>query len=187
MKLALSPHFDYYGDKIGYSSLTQATIEPTAVQLFMLKTLCSTLEQLFRIPSQTPIKINSGLRNYATYSALLRARYPASRTSDHFAGVEINGWRWGTGAFDFAFISSDNDAMLKEYYRKTLRDDSPRIGQLIYYEDTHIIHISNAREIVYGAELAKAIESDYITFKGPLSEKFLVHTAAGYKLAKNYF
>lgn len=105
-------------DEFTYSAAAKKRITPTDFQIEMLKLLCKNLLQPIR-DKFGPMKITSGIRDREIYHALIKAGYPASKTSDHFLVPNLvkteAGWLApvgspnprGKGAADFIMLQAD--------------------------------------------------------------------------------
>lgn len=111
-------------------------IVPTNEQIYCLKILCSDVLQPIR-DKFGPVEITSGLRNFETFNKLKENGYPASRTSDHFAWSSVN--PSATGAADFYCPN----AIMKDVFHYIQQHLYDEIGQVIYYPDMNVIHVSN--------------------------------------------
>lgn len=130
-------------DSFSLSELTASSyaaggfVKPNDKQIFCLKKLCENLLQPIRNQFGL-VRITSGLRDMEVYHGLIKAKLPASKTSDHFAWSEAN--PYGTGAADFYCPNADLDKVYK-WIKSELND---KIGQLIIYPSKGFIHVSNS-------------------------------------------
>jgi len=101
-----------------YSEVTKKHLKPTEFQIEKLRYLAENLLQPIR-DKFGPLKITSGLRDLEVYRALVKAGYPASKTSDHFLVPYLYKYNdewlvptWapnprGRGAADFIALKTD--------------------------------------------------------------------------------
>lgn len=120
-------------------------ITPTAEQVYCMKVLCSCVLQPVR-NKFGPLLVTSGLRNNKITKALRAQGYPASATSDHYAWSREN--PRGTGAADFTCPSVNEE----DIFLWLQQEKFEHIGQIIYYPDSNIIHVSNRFSKIFTAD-----------------------------------
>ena len=117
-------------------------ITPTEEQIFCIHTLAKDILQPIR-DRWGRLTITSGLRNIKSYKELIRQGYPASKTSDHFAWCKAK--PTGTGAADFTVYVYN----LKNVFDWVIDNLYYKCGQIIYYPNKHIIHVSNRFDKIF--------------------------------------
>lgn len=133
-------------------------IKPTAEQIYCLQILCSAILQPIR-DQFGQLVITSGLRNNEVTKALRAQGYPASATSDHYGWSREN--PRGTGAADFT-CPTVNESDIFLWLQMYKYED---LGQVIYYPDSKIIHVSNRFSKIFTAEDTRREETRVLIYK----------------------
>ena len=164
-----------------YSKTANKHIKPTDFQIEMLKQLCVNLLQPIRDKFGS-MKITSGLRDKEVYDALVKAGYPASKTSDHFLVPYLvkKGKVWlapadapnprGKGAADFMPLKAD----IWDVYCWVMNNfkASTDFNQLIIYPAAYsnikrdFIHISNPARLFIAKYIIPSTKPLLVCVKG---------------------
>lgn len=180
-RLSIHFHLDSKYDQILWSATTGIWIEPNPIQIELHRMLAETVERLYRIPLDIPVRVVSGQRNEAIVEALKKEGYPVSLRTDHYFMDMIDGWNGTTGAWDLDFPGNEQE--IEAFYRRAytaLQDDwltEKRIGQMIYYPNRKIIHISNSYEMAFSRHIAKVIAEQKSGY-----HQFLIKTKKGFEI-----
>jgi len=130
--------------EFNHSSLVPGYFIPkTNKNVFGVEVLCIQLMQPIRDYVDKTVTVTSGIRDMTIYEALRNARYPASRTSDHFFWCELN--PIGSGACDFTFPNFKK--LCKKVFHFII--DKLMYNQVILYPDKNFIHVSTDREHIF--------------------------------------
>ena len=159
--MRLSKNFSL--EEFTYSKIVDKHIKPTSFQINKLQYLAENLLQPIR-DKFGPLKITSGLRDLKVYRALVKAGYPASKTSDHFLVPYLIKYKgewlvpsWapnprGRGAADFIALKADAWELWHWVLKKFDKPGWDFNQFIIYPKDfssvkTDYFHISNPSHI----------------------------------------
>ena len=177
LKTKLSKNF--YLEEFIYSNTakTVVKIKKYSHEYFCLINLVEKILQPTRSYIKTSIQINNGIRNKKIWTALYKAGYKPSKTTDHSYGLpEVN--QYGVGAADFCCPRKEPE-FLEDVF-KWIQNQEKRlklhIGQCILYfkrGKPHFIHISNPKYLIYSPIFCAEILKPKVKFMFKINGKFI--------------
>lgn len=136
---------DFELKEFTYSSSADIYIDPTPMQMFLLKRLVVNIIQPIRDYIGEPLYVASGIRNKTIMNKLISIGLSPSRRTDHSYGdPEVN--PYGVGAAD---IYTENRCLLPRIHKYILANHN--VSQSILYEPVRwrqgFIHVSNPMSV----------------------------------------
>lgn len=195
---------NFYLNEFTYSKTADKRVTPTDFQIDLLGRLAKNLLQPIRDKFGS-LKITSGLRDREIYDALIKAGYPASKTSDHFLVPYLiyidkkKDWyapAWapnprGRGAVDFTLFNSTIFDIWDVWYWILNTFDRPGIdyNQVIIYPSGYskvkgnYIHISNPSKLFKSKHIVPSRRPTMVYVAG--NKKFRGYNFVSFDYFKN--